>query len=140
MKKVSLLCSILLFKVLCPGTSYAQGDRTLPQSVLPEQVSAKGELLLRLDRNFDRMESEHYQTDHVFLTEEESGGWSGDTEGRTILALVMDSRATGRKPLYLDGILGRLPGELNGRGYLGPDFFPSFGASPGIPATGTSPS
>ena len=71
------------------------------------------------------MESEHYQTDHVFLTEEESGGWSGDTEGRTILALVMDSRATGRKPLYLDGILGRLPGELNGRGYLGPDFFPS---------------
>lgn len=123
MKKVFSL--FLLPGILHCSAASAQEDGNIPQPVPMEQVRAKGELLLRLDRNFDRMESEHYRTDHVFLTEEQSGGWSGDTEGRTILALVMDSRATGRAPVYLDGILQRLPEELNGRGYLGPDFFPS---------------
>jgi len=97
MKKVSLLCSILLFKVLCPGTSYAQGDRTLPQSVLPEQVSAKGELLLRLDRNFDRMETDYPE------------------QGRTVVRIGGDS---GRKvrlflpvPSWTEGASLRINGK-----------------------------
>ena len=116
---------LLLLAAAIPGGGAAVCGQGLPCPVPLEQVRAKGELRLRLDRNFDRMESEHYRTEHVFLTEEQSGGWSGDTEGRTVLALVLDAQATGRKPLYLDGILQRLPEALNERGYLGPDFFPS---------------
>ncbi|MBQ6254782.1 MAG: glycoside hydrolase family 127 protein [Bacteroidales bacterium] len=97
----------------------------VPGTVQMEQVLANRDLLARLHRNFDRMETEHYQPGNVFLTEEESGGWSGDTEGRTILALIMDARSTGRQPRYLDSILDRLPKKLNERGYLGPDFFPN---------------
>ena len=83
-------------------------------------VTAGGELRTRLERNFDRLEEEKYRPDNVFLTMEQSWGWPGDTEGRTILGLVLDAQATGRAPKHLDEILRRLPSKLNGRGYFGP--------------------
>lgn len=85
-------------------------------------VTVGGELRTRLERNFDRMEEEKYRPDKVYLTMEQSWSWPGDTEGRTILALVSDARATGRTPKYLDEILRRLPEKANERGYLGPVF------------------
>jgi len=85
-------------------------------------VSLSGELGVRLARNFDRLEEDKYRPENVFLTMEQSWGWPGDTEGRTILALVMDSKTTGRTPRYLDAILARLPEKLNARGYMGPVF------------------
>ena len=78
------------------------------------------ELLTRVERNFDRLEEAKYQPDNVFLTMEQSWGWPGDTEGRTILALVLDAQRTGRAPKHLDEILRRLPSKLNARGYFGP--------------------
>ena len=78
------------------------------------------ELCSRVERNFDRLEETKYQPDNVFLTMEQSWGWPGDTEGRTILALVLDAQLTGRTPKYLDEILRRLPSKLNERGYFGP--------------------
>ena len=84
-----------------------------------ENVAVGGELAERISRNFDRMESPLYQPEQLFWSEEESGGWPADKEGRTILALVMDARASGRQPVYLDTIMAMLPQHLNERGYMG---------------------
>lgn len=93
--------------------------------LLPSRIGAQchvdigGELRQRILHNFDRLEQEKYRPEHVYLTEEQSGYWPGDTEGRTILGLVLDARSTGRQPLYLDEILRLLPSHLNAKGYLG---------------------
>lgn len=67
-----------------------------------------------------RLEDARYSPAKVFLSEAESGGWPGDTEGRTILALVLQNAALGEKPKHLDGILRALPAHLNAKGYMGP--------------------
>lgn len=89
------------------------------QPVNCEEFVIKGDLAKRLNQNFNRLEEEKYQPEHVFLTDKESGGWPGDTEGRTILGLVMDARATGRDPKYLQTIIDLLPVHLNAEGYMG---------------------
>ena len=48
----------------------------------------------------------------------ESGGWPGDWEGRTILALTLLHQITGKEPAYLAEILEELPHHLNEKGYL----------------------
>ena len=84
-----------------------------------ENVRIGGELAQRVNRNFDRMESELYRPENVYWTEEQSNGWPADKEGRTILALVLDARASGRKPVYLDELIALLPEHLNEKGYMG---------------------
>ena len=84
-----------------------------------DEIRIDGELKERIHRNFNRMEEEKYHPDSVFLTNEQSGWWPGDTEGRTILALVLDAQATGREPKYLETILDRLPEKVNAHGYFG---------------------
>lgn len=84
-----------------------------------ENIQVKGELRTRILKNFDRLEESKYQPDSVFLTEEESGNWPGDTEGRTILGLVLDARASHRTPKYLQEIIRRVPEYLNEEGYMG---------------------
>jgi hypothetical protein len=78
-----------------------------------------GDLQIRLQRNFDRLEEEKYRPENVFQREKEAGNWPGDTEGRTVLALVLLAQATGREPRYLDEILSRWSREVNTRGYFG---------------------
>lgn len=90
-------------------------------NMLPfESVYVKGELRERIIRNFNRLEEEKYRPENVFLTEKQSGNWPGDTEGRTILGLVMDSRASNREPKYLKEIICKIPSKLNEKGYMGP--------------------
>lgn len=117
-KKLFLV--IILFLSLF-SYSYAtiawKGNNIHPISL--GDICIGGELKTRLLRNFNRLEESKYQPDHVFLTEKESGGWPGDTEGRTILGLVMDAQASHREPLYLQEILKRLPTHLNSQGYMG---------------------
>lgn len=117
-KKLFLV--IILFLSLF-SYSYAtivwKGNNIRPISL--GDICIGGELKTRLLRNFNRLEESKYQPDHVFLTEKESGGWPGDTEGRTILGLVMDAQASHREPLYLQEILKRLPTHLNSQGYMG---------------------
>ena len=83
------------------------------------EFAAHGDLRARLQNNFNRLEEEKYQPGHVFQREKEAGNWPGDTEGRTILALVLLAQATGRTPRHLDAILERWPHEVNERGYFG---------------------
>ena len=92
---------------------------TVPQPVDFNHLEVRGELGVRLARNFDRLEEEKYQPDHVFLTLKQSGNWPGDTEGRTILGLTMDAQATHRPPKYLAEMLRRLPEKVNEKGYFG---------------------
>lgn len=78
-----------------------------------------GDLAARLQLNFNRLEEEKYQPENVFQREKEANNWPGDTEGRTVLALVLLAQATGRQPKYLDAILQRWPREVNEHGYFG---------------------
>ncbi len=108
--------SIVLAGLFCfSGISYSQCYKTLTF----ENIKVGGELRLRLVQNLNRLEEEKYWPDNVFLTEQQSGWWPGDTEGRTILALVMDARALGCTPKYLDEIVSRVPSHLNRLGYMG---------------------
>lgn len=97
------------------GGSWA-GDRAVPENFLPEEIRTGGELAQRLDRNMDRLESEIYRPDAVFKADD----WPGDFVGRTILGTVLNSRASGRAPQYLQSIIEGLPSHLNEKGYLGP--------------------
>lgn len=90
-----------------------------PQAVPFKDVSMEGELQQRLARNFDRLEEDKYQPQNVFLTEKQSGDWPGDTEGRTILGLVLDAQATHREPQFLSEIIRLIPAHLNEQGYMG---------------------
>ncbi len=82
-------------------------------------LTIKGELITRIQKNFDRLEETKYQPDHVFLDDKQSGHWPGDTEGRTILGLIQNSRSSKRTPLYLEEIIRRVPQHLNAKGYMG---------------------
>lgn len=102
----------------------AHTERYTHKQDFPSPVSFKslnpgGELLKRLHKNFDRLEEEKYQPEHLFLTNEQSHWWPGDTEGRTILALSLLSQSTHREAKYLDEIIKLLPSKLNSLGYFG---------------------
>ncbi len=61
-----------------------------------ENVRARGEIAARAGLLFSRLEGPMYRTEDIFTAE--SGGWPGDWEGRTILALTMLARTTGKEP------------------------------------------
>lgn len=79
-------------------------------------VKAQGDLQNRAELLFTRLEGPMYQPENIFTVE--SGGWPGDWEGRTILALTMLTQITGRKPAYLDEIVEKLEEHVNEKGYL----------------------
>jgi DUF1680 family protein len=79
----------------------------------------QGDLLHRLNRNFDRLEQNDYAPDQLFKRDA-TGGWPGDTVGRTLLAWASLAHTTGRVPRYLSAVLTELPHYLNEQGYMGP--------------------
>lgn len=99
------------------GCSSEKSATLQPAGLANTRIS--GELAERIARNFDRLEAEYYWPENVYWSEEKSGGWPADKEGRTILALTLDAQASGRVPIYLDTLLKMLPGHLNTKGYLG---------------------
>ena len=99
------------------GCSSEKSATLQPAGLANTRVS--GELAERIARNFDRLETEYYWPENVYWSEEKSGGWPADKEGRTILALTLDAQASGRTPIYLDTLLKMLPEHLNAKGYLG---------------------
>ena len=118
-----ILCLFAVFLLL--GSSSAQ-KKNIPNINLPRPIefpdmSVGGELLIRAMKNFDRLESEIYQPENVFIDYKHSTPdvWAGDKEGRIILGLVLEARATHRTPLYLEKIIQMLPKRMNAKGYLG---------------------
>src|ERR1700712_2847959 len=78
-----------------------------------------GDLWTRVQLNFNRLEESKYQPQNVFQRKAEADNWPGDTEGRTVLALVLLAQALGRTPRYLEEILAQWPSEVNRLGYFG---------------------
>jgi hypothetical protein len=110
----------VLFVNILFQIGFAEKNLVIGNKVHPvTQVLVSGELQTRILKNFDRLEETKYQPEHVFLTNKESGNWPGDTEGRTILGLVMDAQSSGREPKYLKKIIDLIPEKLNSKGYMG---------------------
>ncbi|MEI6646004.1 MAG: hypothetical protein WCP12_08200 [bacterium] len=76
-----------------------------------------GDLAVRSLLNYARLEGTWYRPWEVFGADKH--GWPGDWEGRVILGLVSQARATHRTPAWLEMILEELPKRLNAKGYLG---------------------
>ena len=88
------------------------------QPISFNKLSLFGELNMRANLNFSRLETEKYWPKTIFSMDELA--WPADWEGRTILALTMLAQATHRTPAYLDGIIDELIAQLNEAGYIGP--------------------
>jgi len=97
----------------------AQGSNLL-DPIRFEDIEIGGNLHKRAMRNFDRMESSRYQPSRFFVTTISKYPWPGDIEGRSLMALILLSRATHREARYLPEIMKQLPGHLNEKGYFGP--------------------
>ena len=110
---------LLLTGCLLAGACGKEAARIAP--VPPESVRSGGELALRIDRNFDRLEDEMYRPDSVFHSRLWES-WPGDAQGRIVLGLVCDARASGREPRYLHTILDHYPQFMNAQGYFGPEY------------------
>ena len=82
------------------------------------RLTLYGELAMRANLNFARLETAKYWPETIF--EMDQHAWPADWEGRTMLALTMHAQATGREPAFLDEILDRVPERINEKGYLGP--------------------
>jgi len=109
----------LLFLSLCTSITLSAGEL---KPIAFEKQTMRGELQTRLERNLQRLQEEKYLPQNVFLTMVQSGDWPGDTEGRTILGLVLDAQAAHITPTYLDEIIRLIPSHLNEKGYMGPVF------------------
>lgn len=93
--------------------------RSIPEPVSLSEQRPGGEMLERLRRNMGRLESELYDTAHVFHTTDSGDPWPGDTEGRLVLGVILEAQALQQSPKYLDEILRLFPAKLNTRGLFG---------------------
>ena len=118
--------SLVSMCVALAMVSYSCGNdgagSSLPVPMRYDELTVNGELRYRIEQNYERLKSDKYQPGNVFLTEEESGGWPGDTEGRTILGLVCDASAAHKPIGRLAGIIAGIPAHLNSQGYMGPEY------------------
>ncbi len=85
-------------------------------SISWENICARGEIGARAGLLYARLEGVMYRPEDIFTVE--SGGWPGDWEGRTILALTMLARTTGKEPAYLDEIVEKVHETCNEKGYM----------------------
>ena len=125
-----LFLSDMLYRTLFTGCFFlfftnslkAQLPSLTPQPIAYSDIEMSGELALRAEKNYDRLESSIYTPSKIFpvLNKNVPVEWPGDVEGRIILGLVLEAQATHRKPKYLDEIIRMLPANLNKQGYFGP--------------------
>lgn len=123
MKSTSLLVSCLsVAAVLLSGCGEKSRMSSCPEPMRYECITVNGALKYRLLGNLERLKADKYQPANVFLSEEDSGGWPGDTEGRTILGLVCDASAAHQPTGQLTAIISKIPDHLNSLGYMGPEY------------------
>jgi len=118
--KFSHLKQRVLLIILIVGSLFK--PNCLNSQIIPvsfSELQVEGELRTRILKNFSRLEEEKYQPNNVFLTDRQSGDWPGDTEGRTILGLVLDAQSGHCSPKYLEEIINHIPEHLNNKGYMG---------------------
>ena len=109
-----------LLLLLCLACGRQEGSvATFPLEDIT--LTPSSPLAVRTGRSLARLESELYQPDRAIADDE---NWPGDYVGRTVLGVTMDARALHTEPRYLSEILRRLPGRMEGKGYVGGAFLP----------------
>ncbi len=116
--------SLFLLACIQPFVSCQNENKVttaIPVAIPFQEITMQDELLKRSMKNYDRLESDLYQPRNIFSDSHPtiSLDWPGDFEGRTILALVLQARATHREPVYLEEIMRQVPLRLNQKGYFG---------------------
>jgi hypothetical protein len=111
-----LIIASLIF-IQC--TNKIESKPGIPEPIQFHNIEVFGDLQNRLSLNFNRLEEEKYQPDHIFLTNVQSNWWPGDGEGRTVLGLTLDAQASKKTPQYLQEIIARFPEHMNRKGYFG---------------------
>lgn len=86
-----------------------------------DRIEVSPDLAGRLELNLSRLQDSIYRPPVVF----EDKNWPGDFVGRTILGLTLESEALHTEVPLLKTLVDSLPGYLNAKGYLGPDYAPS---------------
>ncbi|MBQ0024230.1 MAG: glycoside hydrolase family 127 protein [Bacteroidales bacterium] len=113
---VAGIAVLAVLSVGCCTSETAAGTATFPLS----EITVGEPLSQRIKRNMERLQEDIYQPPHVF----EDLNWPGDFIGRTVLGLAMEAEALHSDPALLHLLIDSLPGKLNGKGYLGPDYAP----------------
>lgn len=103
-----------LFRQQSAGSGKRRSMKPIPLS----KITLYGELAMRANLNFARLETAKYWPETIFDMDQHA--WPADWEGRTMLALTMHAQVTKREPAFLDDILERLSQRLNAKGYIGP--------------------
>ncbi|RUP43874.1 hypothetical protein BC936DRAFT_136611 [Jimgerdemannia flammicorona] len=91
---------------------------SLCHSLHPDDILIKGDLYTRARANFDRLEQQDYRSAQLFQPLDHD--WPGDTEGRTLLALVLLARWAHLELHTLGDLLHELPARMNSEGCFGP--------------------
>ena len=84
------------------------------------RIAPSGELEARIVKSFARLHDKPYLPGLVGEPPYMSGDWPGDWEGRTILALALESKALGVEAAYLSEIVKWVRSICNEKGYRGP--------------------
>ncbi len=113
---------IITFIFACTTSTNDEKSEDALKPINMEDISVEGPMQTRALANYDRLEDEVYYPENVFpeVHEQTSVGWPGDKEGRIMLALTLQARATNRTPQYLDEMMEMYPEKMNEKGYLGP--------------------
>jgi hypothetical protein len=82
-----------------------------------EQIKAGGDLAIRADMSFQRLQGDIYRSPQIFKGAEAE--WPGDWEGRILLGLTLLSRATGTTAPSLAKMIQDYPRHMNEFGYFG---------------------
>ena len=90
-----------------------------PEPLQFSNIEVLGDLQNRISSNFNRLEEEKYQPGNIFLTNQQSNWWPGDSEGRTVLGLTLEAQASKKTPQYLEEIIAHFPEHMNRKGYFG---------------------
>lgn len=103
------------------GDADPRGAWARPEAMPLTAVEPGGNLMARLNLNYDRLESEAYRPSADRTIDFETAeSWPGDFIGRTALGLSLLSQVTDRPPQHLDEIWASYPQRMNSRGYFGP--------------------
>ena len=81
-------------------------------------LPAEMTLAERIALNMERLSGGKYLPGRIFNRDD--WGWPGDTEGRVLLALVLEGQALGRKPPTMERLFRDVVAHFNAEGYMGP--------------------
>ena len=108
-----LLAMVVLTGCLCARKESFFGDERSGRP-LPAEMT----LTERIALNMERLSGGKYLPERIF--DRDDWGWPGDTEGRVLLALVLEGQALGRKPPTMERLFRDLVAHFNAKGYMGP--------------------